>query len=1208
METPHWIRGRWLRRLAGAALALLLLWGLAWLAVPPLLKSQLEQHASQALGRRVSVGAVDFKPWTLELTLSDLRIASADGQGTQLAIARVYADAEIQSLLRLAPVVDAIRIEQPHLWLAHRGAGQYDIDDLLQRFASDPKAPPSALPRFALYNLELIDGAVDFSDTLPSGQRTHQLRGLHLALPFLSNFDSGRNVTVRPHLAFTLNGSAFDSAAEGTPFAATPQGDATLQIRHLDVAPYLPYVPANLPVRLRAAVLDGALTLRFAQVPSARVVVSGQLQLSGLQLDDRAGAPLLSIASVQTDLGELRPLERQLALQSITIDAPQLMLARQADGRLNLPTATATPAAALVAAAAAAPASAAAAAPVAGDWAISLQQLALQGGQLRWRDAAVKPAAQLLLSDLQLQLHALQWPMVAPAQLEASASLSDGHARKARIRLDGQGTLHEGSLRTRIADLGLALAGPYLAPYLVPQVSGQLEGDVVAQWRDQALQLQAERLALRDFALQVPPGDSTLSARELPAFQLLELTQLRADLAQRSLSLGRLRLQGATARLQRAADGQWLAAHWLRPQPTADSVATAAPTPQAPWKLALAELVLADGRLLFVDQVPANPVRLELAALQARARNLTLDGRQPAPVTLSAQVRGPRTEPGSLRFDGSLMWDPLLAQGRIDASQLPLHAFSPYLQRRLRLDVLRADTSFKGQVRYASLAAGPDIQVQGDAALEEFKANGYNGEDPETGNEELLSWKALAVPGIDLHIAPGAPLQLTLREVSLADFYARLIVNGQGRLVLQDLVRPEDVGPPASAGVAAPAALPPQIDIGTIRLVNGRVAFSDRFIQPHYSTDLSELAGSLSHFRSQSPQGTVDLADLELHGRAEGTALLDIRGKLNPLAKPLALDIQGRVRELELSPLSAYAIKFAGYGIERGKLSVDVHYSVAPDGTLQASNQLVLNQLIFGEAVPGASQHLPVKLAVALLADRNGVIDLNVPLSGSLNDPQFRIWPIVWKIVGNLISKALTSPFHLIAGLVNGGGGADELSTVAFDPGTARISAAAQPALDKIASALRDKPSLRLTVVGTASLAQEQAAIRRERLQALVLAEKRRVAASAGRDVTAVAEVSAEEYPALLKEAYRRSDIKKPRNLVGLSKDLPVPEMEALLLAAMPVTEEAAQALALNRSVAVRDYLTARQLPAERVFLGAAQTAPSAPDWRPRAELNLEQH
>jgi hypothetical protein len=263
---------------------------------------------------------------------------------------------------------------------------------------------------------------------------------------------------------------------------------------------------------------------------------------------------------------------------------------------------------------------------------------------------------------------------------------------------------------------------------------------------------------------------------------------------------------------------------------------------------------------------------------------------------------------------------------------------------------------------------------------------------------------------------------------------------------------------------------------------------------------------------------------------------------------------------------------------------------------------------VFGDAVAGAANSLPVKLAVALLADSNGVIDLNVPLSGSLNDPQFRIWPIVWKVVGNLITQALTSPFRLIGGLLGGEGAADELSNVAFDTGTARISAAGLQGLDQVARALRDKPSLRLTVVGTASLEREAQAIKRERLQSLLLAEKRRAAATAGKDVTAVAEVTPEESPALLQEVYRRSRVKKPRNLVGLVKDQPVADMEALLMDSMVVDEDSARELALNRSIAVREYLTARQLPSERLFLGEVKTSADAADWQPRAELSIEQH
>ena len=348
----------------------------------------------------------------------------------------------------------------------------------------------------------------------------------------------------------------------------------------------------------------------------------------------------------------------------------------------------------------------------------------------------------------------------------------------------------------------------------------------------------------------------------------------------------------------------------------------------------------------------------------------------------------------------------------------------------------------------------------------------------------------------------------------------------------------------------------------------------------------------------------VQLADLELRGRAEGTASLDITGKLNPLAKPLALDIAGKVRDLELSPLSPYAVKYSGYGIERGKLSLDVRYTVQPDGQLTATNKLVLNQLTFGDKVDGAPNSLPVKLAVALLADRNGVIDLDLPISGSLNDPQFRIGPVIWKVITNLVAKAITAPFSLLANAL-GGGGSAELSTVAFAPGSGVLTGSAKDGLDKVAKALVDRPGLRLTVQGTANVEAEREAIKRERLKGLLLAEKRRRATAQGQDAAAVASYSAEEMPVLLRAVYRRADITKPRNLVGLTKDIEVPDMEALLLANINVNDEAARELALQRGVVVKDYLAAKQVSAERLFLGAVKTGGAAADAKPQAELNL---
>jgi len=361
--------------------------------------------------------------------------------------------------------------------------------------------------------------------------------------------------------------------------------------------------------------------------------------------------------------------------------------------------------------------------------------------------------------------------------------------------------------------------------------------------------------------------------------------------------------------------------------------------------------------------------------------------------------------------------------------------------------------------------------------------------------------------------------------------------------------------------------------------------------------------GKLSAFSSEPVNGAVELADLALRGRAQGTATLEVLGKVNPLVQPVALDITGKVRDLELAPLSTYSARYAGYGIERGKLSVDVAYKVLPDGQLTANNKLVLNQLKFGDKVPDATSSLPVKLAVALLADRHGVIDIDLPVSGSLNDPQFRLMPIVFRIIGNLIAKAITAPFSLLASAFGGGG--EELSVVSFDAGSAVLSDAAKAGLAKVAKALQDRPALKMTVIGTASLEVERDAYKRVQLQALVQAEKRRAASGTAAADKNPLPVTPHEYPVLLRAVYKRADFPKPRNLIGMTKDIPVPDMEALLLANMDASESAMQALAVQRGVAVRDHLASLQLPMARLFLGAAKALAPEAKWQPRAELNL---
>ena len=1182
--------------------ALLLIWAVAWLAVPPLLKWQLQKQASALLGRAVTVERVDFRPWTLRLSIEGLRVADAAGSGAQFSLARLHADAELQSILRLAPVIAALHIEQPHLNLRHLGEGRYDVDDILKRLRPTEAAEPSDPAHFALFNIDVSSGELDFADD--STNSVHRLTELKLGVPFLSNLPSRLEVVTEPRLAFTLNGSAFDSRASTTPFAQTRDTEAMVDVPTLDLAPYLPYWPAQWPVQPKAGALHLALKLDFEQQAQPRLLVSGKVALSGLRVVERMGSAaevdLLGWERLQVEVNRLEPLARVGDLASVELQSPRLDLARDAQGRLNLDRI-------LAALPAQAPPSApTAAAPTPAPWQVSVARVSIDGGTVPWKDDSVRPTADLTMSELSVRLQNLRWPMDTAAPFEASVRLGE-----TPISLKGSASASEVQAQLDVGELALSTFAPYMADVLVPELDGRARAVLGMSWRapqgERPMDLQVDVSSLQVDALRLGP-----SRRPLASLGALKLQEARIDLASRSVTVGKVLASRLQASVVRDKSGRWQAQDWARPGPAKPDSATPVP----PWQVTLADVELDGGNVTLDDRWPAQPVNLAVSQIQLQLKNLQPLASKPPDMPVRLQLRlGPaqaaRGEPGRLGLTGSLRLpaadSALRLKANVLAERLPLHELEPYFGDRLNLELLRADASYRGSVEAALPAAGMSLALAGQASLDDFRAN------TRSPAEDLLAWKSLQVRGLALAMAPGQPTRLAVEETVLSDYFARLIIDESGRINLQGLIKPAEgeaatavATPAASALVAtAPAGPPADIRFGPVSLVNGRVLFSDRFIKPNYSANLSELTGGLSAFASaNNATGAPQLGDLTLRGRAEGTAALEIDGKLNPLAQPLALDIRGKVRNLELPPLSPYTVKYAGHGIERGKLSVDVAYKIEPNGQLTASNQIILNQLSFGDRVAGSeAPNLPIKLAVALLADRNGVIDINLPVSGSLNDPQFRLAPLIFRLIFNLIGKAITAPFSLIASAFGGGG--PEMSQVPFGEGRPSLDAAGRERLDAVAKALVERPALQVTVVGHADLESERAGFQRSRLDQQVLAEKRRVLARSGTPPAEGLTVSADEYPALLKEVYRRADIPKPRNAIGIARDIPQAEMEALLMAAVPVTPDALRELAVARAVAVKDYLASREMPEDRLFLGAPQLGRQGDNWRPQAELRL---
>ncbi len=1271
---------KWRRRAAFFAGGLLLFWALAYALVPGIAKTQIEKIASEKLGRQVTVGAIDFKPWSLELTVNDLAIAKSEGKsdikaGTgqpgspqkipQLSIKRIYIDAELESLLRLAPVADAIQVDEPVASLTHFGQGRYDIDDILERLQAKPDAPPAGnAPRFALYNIVLKGGQLDFHDQ--SVSKVHELRALDLSVPFLSNLNSQRDVKTAPHLAFRLNGSSFDTAAEGTPFAQTRKTDATFKLSGLDLTPYLGYVPAGLPFRLQSAVLNADTKVSFEQNPAAMVKVSGLLTADKVRLlgAARAAMPvksgkgvttvasqdLLAFEQLRITMDDVQPLAQSVKLSKVELLAPVLSISRDRAGRLNLlppdaaSTANTTPKA-TPKDNPAVPLTPKPAAP--SVLKVQVASVSVRDGKVNWLDETLASPAQVRLADVTLDASGIAYPFAAGSPLQFNGSLgldaltpatASGKqlpaktvtpSTPARLAFSGTATDQSAQVTATLAAWPLNMAAKYIGQFLLPALGGQIDAQLgfnsqsTGAGKTPTLQITAPQIAVSDILLA--EGKTSLVS-----VKRVDLAGVDIDVTGQSFKAAKMQLTQPKALVDRDADKRWMYERWMvgsravtAPVPVSTTAATKAAAPS--WAVAVGDVVVEGGSMSFSDKAGAKPVAFEVSAFNAQLGALVLDDRASAkaaaaklmPLKASLRLATGRFEPGKLSFNGSLGLAPIQAQGQVIAERLPAQAFEPYFADILNIELLRADASFRGRVAYRQTPAGPQAQVNGNVAIEEMKANTL------APSEDLLAWKALNLRGLNVVLDPAKATRVDVKETVLQDFFARVIVLPEGRINLQDLVKSStsaavsgtaSVTPVASvvtgttttAQAAAPAGPAAVINFGPISMVNGKVLFSDRFVKPNYSANLSDLTGKLSAF-SSVPAGSAsvpNMADLELRGRAEGTASLEILGKLNPLAKPIALDITGKVRDLELPPLSPYSVKYSGYGINRGKLSVDVKYQVQPDGKLTANNKVILNQLSFGDKVEGSTASLPVKLAVALLADRNGVIDIDLPISGSLNDPQFSLGPIIVKVIINVIVKAITAPFSLLASAFGGGGG-DELGNVAFAPGSARLEPDAQAGLDKVARALAERTSLRLTVIGTSNLDAEREGFKRARLDQLVRAEKRRSVVKDGGAATATVSISTAEYPALLKGVYKNADMSKPRNLVGMAKDLPVPEMEALLLADIKVNEDAMRELAVQRGVVVKDYLASKNLPTDRLFLGASKTVPADAKWTPRAELVL---
>jgi len=597
-----------------------------------------------------------------------------------------------------------------------------------------------------------------------------------------------------------------------------------------------------------------------------------------------------------------------------------------------------------------------------------------------------------------------------------------------------------------------------------------LAGTYDFEAKESGLKLNVSDVTATDLALHAPdqpPEDVKIGK--------IQVTQTQFDLRQRRVNVGKIQVAGAELHARRDAAGnisllKLLGADAPVATPAEPAESSASPAAkESAWALTIPEIAVEGARVEVEDGLVKPAATFSLAPVDVKVAGYSNAPGAKVQVDAKFGIDGKAqlTAKGETNLD-----TPALAL-HVDLADFNLASLQPYVGAYTQMTL--SEGSLGAALDLKRDDAG-EFSVAGNLDVAKLRTI------DNALRQEFITWNRLQVAGLEY---ASKPETLRIATLTANSPYARLIIAPDQTTNISKILSAKGSAPPPIQSVkidgksATPAPPSLRISIGTVRVVNGAANFADFWIQPNYAVNLQNMNGSILGL-SSDPKSR---AKLQLEGTVDKYAPAKIAGEINLLSAALYTDLKVSFKGVEMTSVTPYSGRFAGYKIEKGKLSIDVAYHVE-NRTLDAKQKFIIDQLELGERVESEDAvRLPLKLAVALLKDRNGVIDIDLPMSGSLDDPQFRMGPLIWKAFVGLLTKAATAPFALLGSLFGGG---EEMNLIEFDAGTSTLDAAAREKLGSIAKALSERPGLQLEIPTTYSPDLDRAAVAQRKLEGLL--------------------------------------------------------------------------------------------------------------------------
>jgi hypothetical protein len=1013
----------------------------------------------------------------------------------------------------------------------------------------------------------------------------HQIDDLDLTVSGFSSRPADVEMPTRYNLSAQINGATLSLDGQTRPFGSARETQATIGLNSLQVPHYLPYLPLpdNLSIQSLTLETETKLDFRMQETGKPELILAGSILLLDARLADGNNDPFVHHPNLKLELLPSKVLAGELRLAKVETSSPEYFLKRLPSGELYMP---------FLAVRAYDEAEARAAEDITRQFrpVVTIDTFNLRQGVLHYSDLSNNDPFAMTLTDLTIDMDnfGLNSDRTAAYLMSVKTDADEF------VRLSGSASLSPIQVAGDIVVSGLKVSRyvPYYQDVLAfKTVDGRLSigGNYRFRQDKDGLLATLSNVTFDMDALKVVDADDD---EHLITINRLRVADTTADWSRREVTVGSLELANATISCRRDKDGSLNLVEAFAPptearSPGSDDADVSAQAPALPTEPTKVPLVLnlktvnlSTVAVEVEDRVPQVPVKFRMDDISLRASDLSTAPGATGQADLSLRWE----QDGQVRVGGSVSIVPLVVDMAVTVGKLDIRPFQPYLSEQAGLIVTEGFFNAEGRMALSQKQMGPPvITYTGKAGLNRFASI-----DRKNAND-FLKWEALLLDTIAVGVNPN---RLSIEQVALSNFFARVIVAQDGSINLVSMftdtetagVEPSDT---AISSMPQPAGKIPankqraSVRIARITVNGGDVDFSDRFIKPNFNAKFHDLGGRISGLASIQETR----ADVLLEGMWSNHAPVTITGQINPLIQSPYMDLNLNIADIELSPFSPYSGKYLGYILEKGKLTFNVAY-LLENRQLEGKNSVTIDQLTLGDTVDSPEAvSLPIKLAVALLKDRNGNIELDLPVSGSIDDPEFKIGTVVLTMLKNLIVKIVTSPFAALGGLAGGG---EELSYLDFEAGASELSQANVEKMDKLAKILYERPALNLDVQGAAAPQWDSNALRARLLENRLKAQIIERMMKAGKSAVPleVIVVSDAERPGLIETAFAESNIPVPVDESGTPLELTSQDKEKLLRTTIEVTENDYRQLANARAFNAKNYLLKKgQIERARIFI-----------------------